>query len=279
MLKPIQLIPSQILPQLKQSCNPIRSQNFGRHIFQVEMDDQRYWLKVQKKGYSDEHEQSFQNEILNYQIIFKQQPEVLAPFNIVHAQLNCGLDSSYLEQGLFLAESESLFSIDPYAIDIAEVKKRLLESLSVLEKLHGIGLIHGDLKGEHFRVFENRCVLIDFEQCHQPAQANGIKNTATPRYMAPELFHAHAKSYASDVYALGIIWLQWLSQNTLQATQNSLQAKSYYDWAILHCQNLKVELPAAFIRFKAVLESMLAKEKSQRCINFYHLKQLLSENV
>lgn len=278
MLKPIQLIPSQILSQLKQSCNSIRSQNFGRHIFQVEIDDQRYWLKVQKQGYSDEHEQSFQNEILNYQIIFKQQSEVLAPFKIVHAQLNCGLDSSYLEQGLFIVESESLFSIDPYAIDVADVIKRMLESLNVLEKLHEIGLIHGDLKGEHFRVFENRCVLIDFEQSHQLAHANDAKNTATPRYMAPELFHAHAKSYASDVYALGIIWLQWLSQNSLQATQNSLQAKTYYEWAILHCQNLKVELPAVFIRFKAVLESMLAKEKSQRCINFYHLKQLLSEN-
>lgn len=272
MLKPIQLIPSQILPQLKQSCNSILSQNFGRHIFQVEIDDQRYWLKVQKKGYSDEHEQSFLNEILNYQIIFTRRPEVLTTFDILNAQLNCGLNSSYLEQGLFIAESESLFSIDPYAMDIADVKKRLHDSLNVLERLHGIGLIHGDLKCEHFRIFENRGVLIDFEQSHQLALAKGMKNTATPRYMAPELFHAHSKSYASDVYALGIIWLQWLCQT-------SLQAKSYYDWAILHCQNLKIELPAVFLRFKAVLESMLAKEKSQRCINFYHLKQLLSENV
>lgn len=149
----------------------------------------------------------------------------------------------------------------------------MMRSLGAVEKMHEIEMIHGDLKMEHFRVFENRCVLIDFEQCHHTSKlTNHIKNTATPRYMAPELFHAKSKSYASDIYSLGIIWLQWLSQT-------KLEANNYYDWAVLHCQSLKIELPVPFKHFKMLLQCMLMKKRDDRCINFYQIKQLLSETV
>ena len=93
--------------------------------------------------------------------------------------------------------------------------------------------------------------------------------TATPRYMAPELFHGEAKTLASDLYALGIIVYEWL-------TQRRLQAKSYQDWAYLHCQQLKIELPAAYLGFQDLLEAMLNKQKSQREVSFLALKTLLS---
>lgn len=262
-----------LLPCLKQSCNSKQSQKFGRHIFQFELSGQPFWLKVQKNGHSEDHELSFLNEISNYQYIAERKPEILAPFTLLNTQADCGLDSSYLRNCLLVQHTDALFSIDPNSIDHSEVIKIMIKSLEALEKLHEIEVIHGDLKMEHFRVFENRCVLIDFEQCQYMTKlTNHIKNTATPRYMAPELFHAQSKSYATDVYSLGIIWLEWLSQT-------KLQAKSYYDWAILHCQNLKIELPVAFIPFNALVESMLMKKKDERCINFYQLKQQLSEAV
>lgn len=48
--------------------------------------------------------------------------------------------------------------------------------------------------------------------------------------MAPELFHGANKTVQSDLYALGIVLYEWL-------TQTRLQANSYHEWAVLHCQN------------------------------------------
>lgn len=182
-----------------------------------------------------------------------------------------GLEEDSIEQGIILQHTEALFKKAPQTLNPAEIYQCLNSSLDVLTQLHRLSWIHGDLKVEHFRNIHHRAVLIDFEQAFS-VKSNGInKNTATPRYMAPELFHAQAKSYASDAYALGIIWLEWL-------TQEKLQAKSYVDWAKLHCQQLKIELPEQYQVFQTVLTMLLSKEKDHRCTNFYQIKQLLSQN-
>ena len=236
------------------------------------MNKQDYWLKVQKAGVSKAHELSLENEIRIYEQISAFDLNVLAPYELVNVHEQCGLDQSYLMQGLLIADGEALFSRDPNTLVSGETVKILLSSLGVLERLHQMSFLHGDLKTEHFRVFENKTVLIDLEQAYTFLKQATQKNTATPRYMAPELFHAAEKSIASDMYALGIIWLQWLNQE-------KLQAKTYLEWARLHCQDLKIELPVQFLKFEAVLDVMLVKEKKNRCTNFYQIKQLLSENV
>lgn len=223
-------------------------------------------------GSSKAHEQSLENEIRTYQQISELDSTLLAPYELLNVHEQCGLDQSYLTQGLLIADCEALFSKDPNTLTADETVEILRSSLDVLEKLHQISFLHGDLKLEHFRVYEKRTILIDLEQASIFAKLAQQKNTATPRYMAPELFHAAEKSIASDIYALGIIWLQWL-------TQEKLQAQTYFDWAKLHCQDLKIALPPHFFRFEVVLNGMLTKEKQKRCISFYQIKQLLSENV
>lgn len=259
-----------IQPQLKQALNPARSQNFGRRLFQIQLDNQLFWLKLQLKSHSVEHESALQNEIRCYQHISKQVPELIAPFKIVDVEC-LGLKEDYLGQGIMLQHTDALFQHSPHTLSQAETSQCLNLSLDVLAQLHEISWVHGDLKVEHFRKIENRSVCIDLEQAFSVKSTAMNQNTATPRYMAPELFHAQAKSYASDAYALGIIWLEWL-------TQEKLHAKSYLDWAKLHCQQLKIELPEQFQVFKTVLTMLLNKEKNQRCTNFYQIKQLLSQN-
>lgn len=259
-----------IQPQLKQACNPIRSQNFGRYVFKINMLNQLYWLKIQKLGVSPEHEQSFQQEISNYLNISALASEILVPFNIISLHSFFPFNEKYAQQGMLLEHAPALFATPVHNLTPTEIFQCLNLSLDVVAKLHEISFIHGDLKAEHFRKIQHRAVLIDFEQAFQQLSINSSQHNATPRYMAPELFHAQPKSFASDVYALGIIWLEWL-------TQERLQAKSYLDWAKLHCQQLKVELPMQFKAFEAVLLALLCKEKQQRCINFYQIKQQLSE--
>ena len=259
-----------IQPQLKQALNPARSQNFGRRLFQVQLDDQLFWLKLQLKSHSAEHEVALYNEIQCYRHILKQAPELLARFEVIDTTC-LGLQEDYLEQGILLGHTDPLFQHSPHSLSQAEIYQCLYLSLDLLKQLHALSWVHGDLKVEHFRKIHDRAVLIDFEQAFSVKFSQNIKHTATPRYMAPELFHAQAKSYASDAYALGIIWLEWL-------TQEKLQAKSYLDWAKLHCQQLKIELPKRYQVFEAVLSGLLSKEKSHRCTNFYQIKQLLSQN-
>ena len=57
--------------------------------------------------------------------------------------------------------------------------------------------------------------------------------------MAPELFHGTRKNIQSDLYAFGVVLYEWLSQIRLQAN-------TYHDWAVLHCQNLNIQLPDSF---------------------------------
>lgn len=68
--------------------------------------------------------------------------------------------------------------------------------------------------------------------------------------MAPELFHGANKTVQSDLYALGIVLYEWL-------TQTRLQANSYHEWAVLHCQKLNVVLPSSFQVFLPLLSGLL----------------------
>ena len=91
--------------------------------------------------------------------------------------------------------------------------------------------------------------------------------------MAPELFHGEAKTVHSDIYALGIIFYEWL-------TGQRLVAKNYEEWAYLHCQHLIIELPQHFYMFEKLIQRMLAKQKNSREHNIFKLKHfLLTENA
>ncbi|WP_032008484.1 protein kinase domain-containing protein, partial [Acinetobacter baumannii] len=85
---------------------------------------------------------------------------------------------------------------------------------------------------------------------------------ATPRYMAPELFHGANKTVQSDLYALGIVLYEWL-------TQTRLQANSYHEWAVLHCQKLNVVLPSSFQVFLPLLSGLLQKQQQSRFSNVH----------
>ena len=80
--------------------------------------------------------------------------------------------------------------------------------------------------------------------------------------MAPELFHGANKTVQSDLYALGIVLYEWL-------TQTRLQANSYHEWAVLHCQKLNVELPSLFQVFLPLLSGLLQKQQQNRFSNVH----------
>lgn len=260
---------------LGKALNSVRSQSFGRRVYCVENSMGKSWLKRQLAHVSAEYERGFLNELEIYtrlNSLALPDQNILCDFSISDISNNEPNHASYLNQELCVAHTDALFAENPSEITFSNVMQVLKQSVEVLENLHELGFIHGDLKREHFRLFNDEVRLIDFEQsCHFDNVMN-MPNTATPRYMAPELFHVKPKSVQSDIYALGIIWLEWLNQEKLQAT-------TYQEWAYLHCQNLEIYLPEAFSILGEILEQMLNKQLSQRCINIYQIKQVLSQIV
>ncbi|MDQ9010187.1 protein kinase [Acinetobacter gerneri] len=268
------LMPKIDLGQL-QLENKQSSQLLGRRLYRIHVNQKPYWLKLQALGIHELAEQYFENELEIYRELNRVESakhSVLGNFAIIDPQQYIRSDEQFYSAGLLIEDANNLFAQNPQSISEKATVNILLKSLDVLQNLHQLGFIHGDLKKEHFRINTNSVFLIDFEQART---INGLIRphlSATPRYMAPELFHAVEKSIRSDIYALGIIWLEWL-------TQNRLSCNSYKEWAILHCQLLKINLPEKFHVLYPIFEQILAKKIDQRFANICQIKQALSKNV
>ena len=255
-----------------------KSLTFGRSLFSFEYQQQHYWLKTQAGNVNQSYEAGFLNELAFYQQYADQphssntMPDFLLPFQVI-AHLKMDGQPELGRAALILSHAEPLFN-DCAGMSLNEIKETLLNVLDVVDQLHQLGWIHADLKREHFVQYQQRVCLIDFEQVQKINSPQNVQSlTATPRYMAPELFHAEEKTVQTDIYALGIVFYEWL-------TGQRLTAGNYQDWAYLHCQRLSIELSEQFGPFKKLLSGMLAKQKEQRFTSIYAVKQcLLTENV
>ncbi|MGA6877522.1 protein kinase domain-containing protein [Acinetobacter sp. AND/436] len=247
-----------------------QSFKMGRRLFQFQQGQSVYWLKAQQRDAHPQLSAGFCRE-LDFYRQFQQAdaPDFLLPFYCSQNTEMLCIQQETFQDYLIVPDAPALFALAPSQFSLSQIQTRLLQVLDSLEQLTRLGYLHADLKAEHWREWAGQVKLIDFEQLQAIDDPLMSNMTATPRYMAPELFHGEAKTLASDLYALGIIIYEWL-------TQRRLQAKSYQDWAYLHCQQLKIELPAAYLGFQDLLEVMLNKQKSQREVSFFALKTLLS---
>ena len=285
------MIPHKKKPNLLQfnaedfsCCNLIlktkpRSLTFGRCLYTFEYHQQHYWLKTQTFNINQSYEAGFLNELAFYQQFADQSyplqnlPDFLLPFQIITHFKTVAQQQQAGSPALILSQAEALLN-DCSHMSLDQIKKTLFKVLDAVDQLHQLGWIHADLKREHFFEYQQHVCLIDFEQVQKinsPIKLHSL--TATPRYMAPELFHVAEKNVQTDIYALGIIFYEWL-------TGQRLTAGNYQDWAYLHCQRLSIELPEHFSPFKKLLSGMLAKQKEQRFSNIYSIKQcLITENA
>lgn len=254
-----------------------KSLQHGRHIYRFEDQGQFYWLKAQQPGVHATVEQGFAQE-WNFYKQYAQSSHLsfLLPCQLIdavpiHIQSH-DISFHYLQvysRALILPEAKAALSMSNLPEHIEEIKHIFWRVFEAVEALHQLDWIHADLKAEHLVQLDGQIKLLDFEQVQKVTDIQCQEITATPRYMAPELFHGQPKTAQSDIYALGIIFYEWL-------TQQRLQANSYHDWAYLHCQRLHIQLPAHLQAFLPLLNHMLAKPYSQRASSIAELKLLLS---
>lgn len=115
-----------------------------------------------------------------------------------------------------------------------QVMQLLQDTLSILEFVHGCGVIHRDIKPDNLirRQSDQRLVLIDFGAVKQmrmslgkPLESDQIGGTiaiGTPGYMPPEQAQGRPRP-SSDLYAVGMIAIQALTGLTPSQLQQDAQ--------------------------------------------------------
>ncbi len=244
-----------------------KSLQLGRRLYQYQVDQDFFWLKTHVVLDQSESHLGFLRELSFYQQIDVKLQNICLPAKILNLE-TIFPHYEFAEQTLCLPHHQFLFK--PISqLDIVQIKQIVFSAMCALQQLFDAGWVHGDLKPQHFLTDLSRVYLIDFEYSFQLKNNPPLMLNATPRYMAPELFNGAAKSIRSDLYALGIILYEWLSQK-------KLQAKDYHQWAILHCQKLKIELPESYRCFEPLLTQLLFKHAENRTIDFDQLKANLN---
>ena len=226
----------------------------GRRLYQFRAGGQQYWLKAQIAERHAETEAGFHNELGFYQWASNRISHIL-PARIE----TLGMLGQERTTGdiLILPHASSMFAVSVHELSFNIVVKRIEQLLDCLHDYEQSGCIHGDLKPDHCVIFNNRVCLIDFEQSDSASMHPPPGITATPRYMAPELFHGAQKSIGSDLYALGVMLYEWLNHTRLTA-------KSYREWAYLHCQTFDLQLVHEYSGLYPLLDGLLKKQFSQR---------------
>lgn len=234
-----------------------QSYQFGRRLYSFHVDETKYWLKYHEAKHHQILEHAFLDELDFYRHSDLINQNILLPHQIIQLnQFVCFNELINGGYGLILIDTHDFFTDIRLIKDIEMIKHKINLVLDVLSDLHESGWIHGDLKPEHFRSYDDLCKLIDFEQAHKQGVTAPNLN-ATPHYMAPELFHGQQKTVQTDLYALGLILYEWL-------IHSKLTAKTYRDWALLHCQQLHIQLPSHFLYFLPLIEGLLMKNFEQR---------------
>ena len=95
-----------------------------------------------------------------------------------------------------------------------QMEPLMAQMLAALEAAHAAGMVHRDFKRANIMLTErsSRVVVIDFGLARQLSAGPGAEPTlgstalaATPAYMSPEQLRGGPASFASDLYAFGLV--------------------------------------------------------------------------
>jgi DNA-binding response OmpR family regulator len=202
-------------------------------------------------------DQSFDRFLQEYEISERlQHPSVVRLFELGVADDHAYLAMEYFPRGDLrqrlrsgLAASEAL----NYAAQVARV----------LVAVHGVGILHRDLKPGNIMLRTNdQLALIDFGLAKQLAMDLDLTDRGliygTPHYMSPEQGHGQAMDHRSDLYSLGVLLFEMLTGHKPYTADNPMAV------LYMHRRHALPELPAALRVLQPLVERLMAKEPDDR---------------
>ena len=154
--------------------------------------------------------------------------------------------------------------------------RRLLEVMSQvcdgLAKAHGAGIVHRDLKPDNIMVTtDGYAKIVDFglaKLTEKATQQRGVETTAegvvmgTAAYMSPEQVQGLDIDHRSDIFSLGSILYEAVTQRRPFASDSSIDTMHRIVFA--EPQPIAMFLPMMPLEMQAILDGCLAKSPDER---------------
>ena len=132
-----------------------------------------------------------------------------------------------------------------------------------LDAIHAHGIIHRDLKPQNILFRENgRPAIVDFGLAKDLSVESSLTQhgelLATPRYMSPEQCMGLPVDQRSDIYSLGVIFVEML------IGQRVFEAENAAGLIYQHVHGPVPQLPAKLAGYQPIVNRMLAKKPADR---------------
>ncbi|MDQ6989749.1 MAG: bifunctional protein-serine/threonine kinase/phosphatase [Mariprofundaceae bacterium] len=134
--------------------------------------------------------------------------------------------------------------------DLSEIRRIAEQIVKGLRAFHRKEMVHQDLKPENImtdchgdiKIIDFGCVQVSgLKEIHTPIHDEGTSGTAN--YIAPELFDGFEGTPKSDMYSLGIILYEMLSNGHFPyGTLNEAKKHQHYDYTSVRKYNLHVPI-------------------------------------
>jgi serine/threonine protein kinase len=170
----------------------------------------------------------------------------------------------------------SLAEVIPKGLSARQALSLLAQVASALREVHNRGIIHRDIKpGNLMARADGSIVLADFGIAKR--LGNDLGHTrhgelyGTPYYISPEQIEGRPATMQSDIYSLGIIFYEMLTN------QRPFDAESVSGLIALHVSAPRPNLPEALSEYQGLLDRMVAVDPGNRCRNADELLEAIDE--
>ncbi|MBA3461918.1 MAG: protein kinase [Deltaproteobacteria bacterium] len=176
--------------------------------------------------------------------------------------------------------TQLLVNENPLAVD--RVVDITMQSLAGIEEAHLAGVIHADLKADNIILDQRRASIdvvkiVDFGIARLVTGARETEDrsiSGTPEYMAPEVISGAPPSFASDIYAVGIILYELLAYKTPFFAGSTTEILANHLKAIIPVlSNRREQVPK---ELDAIVARALAKHPADRFVSAAEMRAALS---
>ncbi|MGA7158883.1 MAG: tetratricopeptide repeat protein [Acidobacteriaceae bacterium] len=152
----------------------------------------------------------------------------------------------------------------------SEILSLFSQIIAGVAAMHTAGVVHGDIKPKNIMLEYSGtafCLsIMDFGLARlyssQTTVFSGEAIAGTPGYIAPELLRGNPPSQATDIFALGVLLQQVLTQETLKLQSDGLSARPSEALDAADAPPLVIQAVREF----------LSPEPDRRCLAFEHIQ-------